>query len=437
MTRRRAPELNPSPGIVSAVAPGSIAEDLGIQAGDRIHSVNGHLLRDIIDYRFYAAEDNIRLLASTVEGELEYEVSRDYGKDLGIEFAMPTFDGIRRCQCRCAFCFVHQMPSGLRKSLYVRDDDYRYSFLFGNFVTLTNLIQEDWDRLEEQRLSPLYVSVHTTDLELRRQLLGHPSAPDIVAQIRGLGSAGIHVHAQIVLVPGLNDGDALGKTIEDLARLYPIVESIAIVPVGLTRYHRRGLGKPTASEAAELVRLMADRQSTFRKVIGRGLIYLSDEIYLQAELPVPAADEYDGFPHLENGVGLTRCLLDEWSELEPRAHTLRPSYAKATVVCGTLIGPTIERLLSKMGDAAGIQYSVAPVINRFFGASITVSGLLTGQDVLQALRRRALGDIVILPRVMFDASGNNTLDDLSLTHIEQELGSRVSVASSLEQLLLI
>jgi len=236
-------------GIVSAVVPDSSAEEIGIRPGDQIVSINGHPLRDIIDYRFYSAEETIEIVILRDGREYVDEVERRYDQDLGIEFTAPTFDGIRRCQCRCSFCFVQQMPPDMRRSLYVRDDDYRYSFLFGNFITLTNLTREDWLRLEEQRLSPLYVSVHSTNVALRRRLLGNPNAPDVVAQLRGLGHLGIQIHAQIVLVPELNDGSSLTRTCNDLASLYPAVQSIAIVPVGLTRYHRRGLRTLTPEEA--------------------------------------------------------------------------------------------------------------------------------------------------------------------------------------------
>ncbi len=429
------PAFQPVYGTVSTVQPGSIAEELGIQPGDQVVSINGHVLRDTIDYRFYAAEERLKIVTLRAGKERVYEVRRDYKRDLGLEFTAPTFDGIRRCQCRCSFCFVQQMPPGLRRTLYIRDDDYRYSFLFGNFVTLTNLTREDWIRLEEQHLSPLYVSVHATDVALRRQILGNPTAPDIMAQLRGLGNLGTAVHTQIVLVPGLNDEAALTKSVSDLASLYPVVQSIAIVPIGLTRYHRHGLRSLTPVEAGDLIHRMQPRQARYRRRRRVNLVYLSDEIYLLAGQPIPPAEAYDDFPQLENGVGLTRQLLDEWEGMRETAQTIRPGYRRATLVCGTLIAPLLQTIASQLGDLVGVHFEVVPVSNRFFGFSITVSGLLVGEDVVSALRRRDLGDLVVLPRAMFDAAGERTLDDWTLADISRELGVRAATAGTLEELL--
>lgn len=422
-------------GVVAAVAPGSLAAEAGIRAGDEIVSINGHPLRDVIDYQFYSADEQLEIVTQHGTKTLTYHFVRGYGDNVGIEFTAPTFDGMRRCHCRCVFCFVQQMPPGMRSSLYVKDDDYRYSFLFGNFVTLTNLTDEDWARLEEQRLSPLYISVHATEPELRRRILGHPGAPDIVAQLRGLGHLGIEVHAQIVLTPGLNDGAALTRTISDLAALRQTVRSIAIVPVGLTRFQRRGLRSLTPAEAAELVQRMSVHHNRFRRERGTGLVYLSDEIYLLAGQPVPPAEAYDGFPQLENGVGLTRQLLDEWDALRDETAAIRPAYRRATVVCGALIAPILEQILTELGAITGVELRLVSVPNRFFGPSVTVSGLLTAADVIAALRRRDPGELVVLPRVMFDAAGERTLDERTPEEMARELGVRVAVAGTLKELL--
>ncbi len=228
-------------GQIAQVLPGSLAEAAGLRPGDVLRSINGHVLRDVIDYRFYSAEEVLELVVERNGQSFALMAERGYGEDLGLEFTAPTFDGIRRCQNHCDFCFVNQMPPGLRRSLYVKDDDYRYSFLFGNFITLTNLEEQDWVRLAEQRLSPLYVSVHATDAQLRARLLEVPEAPDVLEQIRRLGTIGIEVHAQIVVIPGLNDGAVLERTLQDLTNLYPTVRSVGVVPVGITRYHSCGL----------------------------------------------------------------------------------------------------------------------------------------------------------------------------------------------------
>jgi putative radical SAM enzyme (TIGR03279 family) len=312
----------------------------------------------------------------------------------------------------------------MRRSLYIKDDDYRYSFLFGNFLTLTNLTEDDWDRLAEQRLSPLYVSVHATNLAVRRRILGSPTAPDVTEQLRRLGSLGIQVHAQIVLIPGLNDGPPLARTVAALAALYPTVQSIAVVPLGLTRYHRGPFRVYEPEEARPIIVQISAWQREYRRQHGLSLVYASDEWYLLAGLEVPPAEEYDGFPQLENGVGLTRVLLDE----ELRVSGFKFRVGKITLVCGTLIAPVLER---KAAELSGVAVEVVPVEDRFFGPTVTVSGLLTGQDVIEGLRERDLGDVVFLPRAMFDASGELTLDDMSPAVIGEALKVRVEVAGTM------
>ena len=415
-------------GIIAAVRTGSVAEELGLRPGDELLSINGHPLRDVIDYRFYGAEEELELIVRRDGRRLVCLVERSYGEDLGIEFIEPTFDGIRRCNNRCPFCFVDQLPRGMRRSLYVKDDDYRLSFLFGNFVTLTNLTEADWQRLAEQRLSPLYVSVHATDLALRRRLLGNPSAPDVLQQIGRLGELGIRVHAQIVLVPGLNDGEHLARTVADLAALHPTVQSIAVIPVGLTKHRPPDLRPYTPDEARAIVAQVASWQRQYRARYGVGLVYAADEWYLLAGEEVPPAEEYDGFPQLENGVGLTRLLLDERLQITGGGLQV----GKVTLVCGTLIAPVLEALVAEWGKSAAFPQSVViPVENRFFGPTVTVSGLLVGRDVIEALRGRDLGEVVFLPRAMFDAAGKRTLDDMSPAEIEERLGTRVEVAGTL------
>lgn len=415
-------------GVVAAVKAGSIAAKLGLRPGDVLLSINGHTLRDLIDYRFYGAEEELELVVERAGERMIYYAERGYAQELGLEFAAPTFDGLRLCNNHCPFCFLKGLPQGLRRSLYIRDDDYRYSFLFGNFITLTNLTEADWDRLAEQRLSPLYVSVHATDLVLRRRILGNPAAPDIVVQLKRLGSLGIQVHAQIVLIPGLNDGPHLARTVDDLAALYPTVQSIAVVPVGLTKYHRYPFRLYTPEEARPIIAQISAWQREYRHQHGRSLVYVSDEWYLLAGLEVPPAKEYDGFPQLENGVGLTRVLLDERVQGTRSKGQGARGKGKVSLVCGTLIAPV---LVSKAAELAEVEVKVVPVENRFFGPTVTVSGLLTGQDVVEALQGRDLGDVVFLPRAMFDASGELTLDDMSPAAIEQALGVKIKVAGTM------
>jgi putative radical SAM enzyme (TIGR03279 family) len=455
-------------GVVAAVAEGSIAERKGVRPGDQMVSINGHVLRDVIDYRFYGAEEELEIIVERDGQRWVFHVERSYDEDLGIEFTAPTFDGIRRCNSQCAFCFIAGMPKGMRPSLYVRDDDYRYSFLFGNFVTLTNLTEGDWQRLAEQRLSPLYVSVHATDLALRRRILGNPAAPDAMGQLQRLGELGIQLHTQIVLMPGLNEGPALAQTVADLATLHPTVQSIAIVPVGLTRYHRCDLRPYRPDEAGPILDQISAWQRKYRSQHGLNLVYASDEWYLLADHEVPSAQAYDGFPQLENGVGLTRVFLDEWEETRFRVWdstlnlSLPPDHSpaasgvdcgprrakssdgikvrKIALVCGTLIAPVLEEIAAEFGQLTGLTVEVIPVVNGFFGPTVTVSGLLTGQDVMAALQQRTLegrddlGDVVFLPRTMLDAAGEVTLDDMTPLEIGARLGMRVEIAGAMGEL---
>lgn len=452
---------NAPQGIVARVEPSSPPAKAGLRAGDAVLAINGHALHDVLDYQFYAAEEELDFLVQRGNAAPQtVHIVREYGQDLGIAFTELTFDGIRRCRNRCEFCFIQQMPPGLRKTLYVRDDDYRYSFLFGNFVTLTNLDEEDWERLGEQGLSPLFVSVHATDPQLRTRMLGTPQAAEILEQIARLGELGIEVHTQIVVTPGLNDGAALERTVHDLAALFPVVSSIGVVPVGLTRYHSAGLRALTPAEAAHIVQWMQPLQRQYRREQGVGLVYASDELYLLAGLPVPSARSYDGFPQLANGVGLTRRLLDNWDRARrreqagprtprhrrtapPRGDRTAPRSApeaqrrgrRLTLVCGTLISPILQRLAAELGELTQAEVAVQPVVNKFFGPTVTVSGLLTGQDVVNALRRSDLGECVVLPRAMFDASGEVTLDDRTQADIARQLRIRVAVAESMAELL--
>jgi putative radical SAM enzyme (TIGR03279 family) len=454
-------------GVIARVAEGSIAEREGLRPGDQMVSINGHVLRDVIDYRFYGAEEELEIIVERDGQRMVFQIERSYDEDLGIEFVSPTFDGIRRCNSQCAFCFMAGMPKGMRPSLYVRDDDYRYSFLFGNFITLTNLTEADWQRLAEQRLSPLYVSVHATELVLRRRFLSNPAAPDIMDQLRRLGELGIQLHTQVVLMPSLNDGPALAQTVADLATLYPAVQSIAIVPVGLTRYHRCHLRPYRPAEAESVLEQITTWQREYQSQHALNLVYASDEWYLLAGHEVPSADEYDGFPQLENGVGLTRVFLDEWEEAKlriqgstrssrtrsapteretspvlstvegfatPRESSYSIKAGKIALVCGTLIAPLLEEIAAKFGQLTGVQVEVISVVNEFFGPTVTVSGLLTGQDVIAALQKRDLGDLVFLPRPMFDAAGEVTLDDMTPLEIGARLGARVEIARAIGEL---
>lgn len=416
--------------VVARVRAGSIAHDLGLQPGDRIVSINGHRLCDVIDYRFYSDDEELEVLVRRGEEEALFEIERDLDTELGIEFTEALFDGMRRCVNDCGFCFIKGMPPGMRRSLYVKDDDFRLAFLAGSYITLSNLSEEDWRRIGEQALSPLYVSVHATDPDLRRRLLGNPRAPDILPQLRRLRDLGILVHTQIVLTPGENDGDRLGEAVTDLAELWPSVRSVGIVPIGLTRFHTSCVRSYTAADAGPLIDRVQAWQLEFRRRFHLNWVYASDEWYLLAGRETPRARAYDGFPQIENGIGLVRQLVDDWAAVARRRKSIR-AHEPTTLVCGTLAAPVLQSLAGELRPRAGQPVSVLPVQNEFFGERVTVSGLLTGHDVRGALQRAQPDGQVFLPRSMFDADGLVTLDGMSLTDIQSALRARLRVAGRL------
>ncbi|OQB26181.1 MAG: hypothetical protein BWY10_02274 [Chloroflexi bacterium ADurb.Bin180] len=424
-----------SGGQIQSVAPGSLWERAGLRSGDIVLAVNGHPLRDVIDFQFYSADYELSLVVRRSDGpERELRMERQFSDALGIEFTAPTFDGLRLCRNRCEFCFVQQMPKGLRQTLYLRDDDLRYSFLYGNFVTLTNWTEDDWQRVAEQRLSPLYVSVHATDCALRARLLGLTEVPDVLEQVERLGDMGIEVHAQLVVVPGLNDGAVLERSVEDLAKLYPTVQSVGVVPVGITRYQCRDIRTMTAPEAQTILAWAEPVRRRFLRRLGSRLVYPSDEIYLLAGSPVPGAATYGGYPQLNNGIGLTRLLRDDWSRLRRRLPAALAGLGSATLVCGKLIGPTLEELASQLASASGVDLRVLAVENAFFGPTVTVSGLLTWADVHAALAGQDVGRLLVLPGAMFDAAKERTLDDATLEEIRSSVGVPVLTADCLSEL---
>jgi putative radical SAM enzyme (TIGR03279 family) len=415
-------------GQVVAVEPGSPASELDLQPGDRIVEINGQPIRDVIDFQFAAADDSLAMIIQRSGHTRTVEATGEQA--VGVRFKDPTFDGVTWCNNKCPFCFVKMNPARARASLYIKDDDFRYSALYGNFVTLTNLTEDDWHRIEEQRLSPLYVSVHATETELRRFLLGNPTAPDVMEQLRRLSDIGISYHTQAVLCPGINDGPELDRTIEDIASLHPRALSLSLVPVGLTDVgkHPPYLRRHTKDEAADIVRRAYPYRRRFRRDFGNTFLYPSDELYLMGEVPVPPARHYDGYAQYQNGVGMVRSLLDDWSRMKRR----RASWGNGrtvTAVCGTLIHPFLAPMLAEM---PGVE--LVPVTNRYFGPSVNVSGLLTARDILDALRGRELGEVVALPRAALDVPGTRFLDDLTPADMERELGRPVAFVETLKDL---
>ena len=430
-------------GYIAAIEPESFAAEAGLQIGDEIIEVNGHPVEDVIDVQFYAADEWIEMKLRRGGMILTCVGGRDYNQTLGIEFEHPTFDiDIRRCNNLCPFCFVLQMPNRMRRALYVKDDDYRYSFLHGHFVTLTNLLERDWERIGDQFLSPLYVSVHATDLRIRRSCLRNPTAPDIMAQLRWLADHDIDVHTQLVITPGLNDGPYLGQSIRDLATLWPHVQSICVVPVGLTKHHKYDRRPLNPAEMRVIFDEVTGYQQQYLQKFGSRFVYLTDEWYLQLNEPVPPQSHYDGFSLEENGQGMVRKFLDDWKlvkrELKAKheeGRRLRTRYKSATLVTGTLFGPTLTKSAGEFTRLSGLPVEVIPVVNDWLGETIRVAGLLMGADVISQLKICELGDVVVLPRIMFDHPQGIALDDVSPLRIAQLLDRPVALADAMGDVL--
>jgi putative radical SAM enzyme (TIGR03279 family) len=425
-------------GWVREVVPESPADLAGLQSGDLLKTINGNPVRDLVDYQFYASEEELLLGVERNGREIEVLVGKAPDAEMGIRFGEEPAPFIRICANKCVFCFVkglperHQaqrgLPLGMRESLYIKDDDYRYSFLFGNFITLTNLKEQDWRRLEEQRLSPLYVSVHTTNPELRRKMVDGPRAGEIVEQIQRLGGLGIGCHTQLVLCPGINDGGELERSIAELAALRPIVQSISAVPVGLTRYNNMlkvGELPPmrpfTVEEARDVMARVERWQARFAgepDARGRPFVYLSDEWYYVTGQPFPPARHYGDYAQIENGVGMTRKLLEDWRTAKKTLPAAVERPRKVALVTSTMARPVIERLARDLRKIRGLDVHVVPVVNGFFGELVTVAGLLCGQDVLDELARTCADfghdDTIVLPRVMLDNAGQRFLDDVTV-----------------------
>ncbi len=408
-------------GLIASVHPRSLAEELGLVRKDKILTVNGRKIQDLIDFSFAFADEEIEMLVEHENGEWEvFEFDKDCDEKLGVEFDSAVFDGIRRCHNRCWFCFVDQLPPHMRASLSVKDDDYRMSFLYGNFITMTNMKEEDFQRIEKLHLTPLYVSVHTTNGGLRAKMLRNKTAEDILEKLERLKQASVQVHTQIVLCPGVNDGKELERTLRDLTELRPVVRSVAIVPVGLTKYREKcyPLQMFTKEQAQSLIRSVERLQGQSRKTYGDSFIYLGDEFYFLAGYEVPAASFYDSFPQLANGIGLTRSFLDEWESEPVAAHDYKRKLRFA-VACGRSAAKLFEQITAPLQDER-LEIRVLAIENRHFGENITVSGLLTGADILAAAVADTY-DGLIFPGSSLRDGEAVFLDDMTVDELQRKL----------------
>ena len=423
--------------VISAVQPNSKADRAHLEPGDRLLRVNGAAVGDLIDLSFALAEEQVELEVLKTSGKtVRLRIKKALDESMGFEFESAVFDRVRTCANKCLFCFVDQMPAGLRDTLYVKDDDYRMSFLYGNFVTMTNLTPADFDRIRRFHLSPLYVSVHTTNGELRRQMMGIPRAAEIMRQLRDFVDVGIELHTQVVLCPGYNDGAELTRTIRELSELGPEVLSLAIVPVGLTRFRQAcaPLRTFTPAESATIVDEVTGWQAKFRTETGNSFVYLSDEFYLRAGREIPAEEFYDGYPQLENGIGLVRSFLTDWQEASGcEGLTPIPGMDGDPVVAvsGTAFAPVLSGLLQPLSPAVRVE----AVVNDFFGPSVNVSGLLTGRDIAAHIRSLAVQpQLIVLPATTLRKNERVFLDGMTADELERELGVPVRIAAGAAEL---
>ncbi|SHL03369.1 putative radical SAM enzyme, TIGR03279 family [Selenomonas ruminantium] len=408
-------------GIISRVNEGSLAEELDLVPGDKIIAINEQPLRDIIDLSFAMADEEIDLTIEHADGEREIiSFDKDFDEELGVEFESAVFDGIRNCANNCYFCFVNMIAPNMRDSLSIKDDDYRLSFLYGNFVTMTNMGPADFKRIEQFHLSPLYVSVQCMNPELRAQMLRCKGAARIAEQLDNLENAGADYHTQIVLCAGLNDGEELERSIREIAARRPHALSMAIVPVGITKYRTDPfpLKQFDREGAAKVIDMVEKWQKKFQQEEGRTFLYLGDEFYFLAGREVPTTDFYDGFPQLDNGIGLTRSFINDWESTGQDADSSK-GYEEPfviDVVTGTAVAPVLEQLANSL-EIRNLQVRIVPVENKHFGSTVNVSGLLTAKDILETLQGMPEGDkrqALIIPEPALRAGEDIFLDDMTL-----------------------
>ncbi|TVS02236.1 MAG: TIGR03279 family radical SAM protein [Cyanobium sp. PLM2.Bin73] len=422
------PSRLPQPAVVATVEPGSIGEELGFQPGDRLLSINGQRPRDLIDLQLLAGDEELVLVVQDPDGSQHtIELEKDADQTLGLGFTEALFDGLKQCNNACPFCFIDQQPPGRRRSLYLKDDDYRLSFLYGSYLTLTNLTEADWRRIEQQRLSPLYVSVHATDPELRSRLLVNPRAGLLLDQLAWFSKRNLQIHAQVVVCPGLNDGPALARTLTDLARFaageWPAVLSAAVVPLGLTRFRPAGdaLVPVDRDCARRVIAQVEPLQERFRHRLGSRFAWLSDEWYLLAGLPLPPRRQYEDLPQQENGVGSIRAFLESLDQatvsLPARLHRPR----RLSWVVGALVAEALQPVVERLNRVEGLELMLHGLPSPYWGQQQVVTGLLTGSDLLSGLAGRDLGEGLLLPAVMLRQGEPVFLDDLRLDDLEARL----------------
>ncbi|MDO9535775.1 MAG: DUF512 domain-containing protein [Bacillota bacterium] len=421
---------------VTGVKKGSPAAKAGVEIRDFLLKINNSFFYDLIDYHYLCADETLSLSLRKKDGSFrKINIKKGYDEDPGLEFNLSTMGPLRRCRNNCIFCFVDQQPPGLRSSLYEKDDDYRLSFLHGNYITLTNTGDLDLRRISRRGLSPIYISIHSTDPQIRRRMMRNSSAGEIMGQLKSLAQKGIEMHGQVVVCPGVNDGLYLKKTVNDLSLLFPHLESVALVPVGLTRYRQQltPLKSVTHGDACEIVETYSELQDEFMEKFGTPFVYLADEFYHLSGSQLPSHRHYGKYRQLENGVGLGRLFFNElevWKNKQEPIHLEQKM--EVSFVTAQSGEPYLKLFLNELNKIKGLETYMYVVPHLFWGGNVSVTGLLTGSDLLDCLNHKPLGSMLFLPRVMLKEGTNLFLDDISLNILENKLNVKIAAVEKLD-----
>ncbi len=417
---------------VYGIAPGSIAERKGVKVGDKLHTVNGNEISDVLDYRFYLTDSRVKLMLDRDGVFYEIEILKEMYADIGLEFETYLMDKKRSCQNRCIFCFIDQLPCGMRESLYFKDDDSRLSFLMGNYITLTNLKDSDVDRIIKMHISPINVSVHTTNPDLRVSMMKNKRAGDVLSYLKRFANAGIQLNTQIVLCKGINDGEELDRSMRELAALYPAINSCSVVPAGITKFREKLYSLETFSpeECARVIAQVEKFSDECLQKHGSRIFFCGDEFYIKSGTALHGEEYYEGYPQIENGVGMIASMQGEFDYALECAEQSAPERT-VSIATGYAACDFIRSLADKAQKAVkGLKVNVYKIRNDFFGENITVAGLLTGQDIVAQLSGKELGDKLMLPRAMLRAEGDLTLDGMTAEQLEAALNIKIEFTDS-------
>ncbi len=435
-------EISIKPALITTVVPDSIAAEVGFEPGDAIIAINGQKPRDLIDYQFLCTEEFLEIEVIDKSGKTHLvTIEKDYDDNLGLEFATALFDGLIQCNNHCPFCFIDQQPPGKRESLYFKDDDYRLSFLYGSYLTLTNLIQSEWERIEKMRLSPLYISVHATEPEVRIRLLKNSRAGKILEQLKWFQKRRLQIHAQVVVCPGINDGKHLEQTLLDLAKFaqgkVPAVLSVAVVPVGLTKFRPSTdeLIPVTPAKATEIITQVQQLQASFFKQFKTTFAWLADEWFLISGQELPPTSHYEDYPQIGNGVGSIRLFIQQF---EQAARVLPKSISPSryfTWVVGNAVEKAFTSIRERLNQVEGLQIEMIPLRSDYWGQNMTVTGLLTGEDLLKGLQGKNLGQAILLPSIMLKEGDTCFLDDMSIKELEMQLQTPIIPVTGVDNLI--